>query len=433
MASLDKKMKGLSVGDVAKKKVVRKKKKSSTGSTDSAKSKAATKAGKQKLRRRLSIVGGAADSLLAHIDGSIVNVPGGEQQTVVKEKLRGRRASTTNIVYSTFASLSKVGFVPFNNSKVNQDRAKEIVKWGGPGMNRAFFGVMDGHGSLGHQVSQWVSTNLPNYCLNSIDKERDGDDKLPVYDPDAITTKEEKNRTIVAIQEAFVACNNDLAKGSIDCTFSGTTVCVAISIGNVLYSANAGDSRAVLAQKDDDGKLKAVPLTDDQKPEREDEAKRIEANNGRVDACKGMDGEDIGPKRVWLRTQDVPGLAMTRSFGDLIAASVGVIAHPEVWTHTIQTNDQFMILASDGVWEFISSQEACDLIAHCETPEESCRVLVKEATQRWQMEEEVIDDITALVVYFPDSDLAQKQEAKSKQLQAMMSGNSPAAAAAAQN
>lgn len=51
--------------------------------------------------------------------------------------------------------------------------------------------------------------------------------------------------------------------------------------------------------------------------------------------------------------QDVPGLAMTRSFGDLIAASVGVIARPEIWERELTKDDKFMIIASDGVWEFL--------------------------------------------------------------------------------
>ena len=64
---------------------------------------------------------------------------------------------------------------------------------------------------------------------------------------------------------------------------------------------------------------------------------------------------------------------------------------------------QFMILASDGVWEFISNQEAVDLVHSVGSrsgPEEAVSALVNEATKRWHAEEEVVDDITAVVVYF---------------------------------
>lgn len=60
---------------------------------------------------------------------------------------------------------------------------------------------------------------------------------------------------------------------------------------------------------------------------------------------------------MWLREDDIPGLAMSRSFGDRVAASVGVIAEPEITEYKFHDEDKFMIIASDGVWEFIESDE----------------------------------------------------------------------------
>jgi len=170
--------------------------------------------------------------------------------------------------------------------------------------------------------------------------------------------------------------------------------------GDTLYSANAGDSRAVLGKVDSKGVYTAVALSDDQKPERADERARIIAKKGRVQACKGMHGEDIGPQRVWLLHQDVPGLAMTRSFGDLTAASVGVIPTPEVWTRKIEPDDAFIILASDGVWEFIDNDEAVAIVSSAKNPQEAVKLLTDRATALWKEEEEVIDDITAVIAYF---------------------------------
>jgi serine/threonine protein phosphatase PrpC len=120
-----------------------------------------------------------------------------------------------------------------------------------------------------------------------------------------------------------------------------------------------------------------------------------------------MSGEDIGPKRVWLLSQDVPGLAMTRSFGDMIAASVGVLSQPEVWKRKIEPDDAFFVLASDGVWEFIENQPAVDIIvkASCAETDDAKRpmaavtALTDESTRLWKNEEEVIDDITAVIAY----------------------------------
>jgi serine/threonine protein phosphatase PrpC len=58
-----------------------------------------------------------------------------------------------------------------------------------------------------------------------------------------------------------------------------------------------------------------------------------------------------------LLDEDIPGLAMSRSFGDECAASVGVSSEPEIKEYLFNKNDAFFIIASDGVWEFISSDE----------------------------------------------------------------------------
>ena len=70
-------------------------------------------------------------------------------------------------------------------------------------------------------------------------------------------------------------------------------------------------------------------LSRDHKPCDPVEGARIIERGGRIEAFKdNMTGEDMGPKRVWLVKEDVPGLAMSRSIGDFVAQSVGVIAEP---------------------------------------------------------------------------------------------------------
>jgi hypothetical protein len=51
----------------------------------------------------------------------------------------------------------------------------------------------------------------------------------------------------------------------------------------------------------------SIGLSDDHKPDRPDEKKRILENDGRVEAFKGSEGEPIGPPRVWLKNLDAPG------------------------------------------------------------------------------------------------------------------------------
>ncbi len=63
----------------------------------------------------------------------------------------------------------------------------------------------------------------------------------------------------------------------------------------------------------------------------------------------------MGPARVWIKHDSVPGLAMSRSFGDLVGASVGVTHEPEITQHVLTEQDLIIIVGSDGVFEFLSN------------------------------------------------------------------------------
>ena len=106
----------------------------------------------------------------------------------------------------------------------------------------------------------------------------------------------------------------------------------------------------------------ATALSRDHKPDDPDEAKVINSKNGRIDSYRDQLGNQIGPMRVWLKNEDIPGLAMTRSFGDAIAARVGVNAVPEIKEFTLTTDDKIIVLASDGVWEFLENQEVANIV-----------------------------------------------------------------------
>jgi serine/threonine protein phosphatase PrpC len=100
-----------------------------------------------------------------------------------------------------------------------------------------------------------------------------------------------------------------------------------MTLGQKLFCVNVGDSRAIVCKITDEG-LKTQAISRDQKPCQADEAARIVACGGRVDSFRDQNRQPIGPLRVWLKTEDIPGLAMTRSFGDEVASRVGVICEP---------------------------------------------------------------------------------------------------------
>jgi len=271
--------------------------------------------------------------------------------------------------------------IEYNPKKANQDRYLTLPNFENDPA-QSLFGVFDGHGASGEIVSQFLVHVLPQELSKELKSEKKGDVSL-------------------ALQRAFYHTSESLVdRESSNCAFSGSTAVAVYIDGDSLYCANCGDSRAVLGSFTNEGGLVAVPLSHDHKPERADESRRILERNGRIEPCRGSAGEPVGPLRVWLKRQNLPGLAMTRSFGDLVAASVGVIAEPDVIHHKLTESDRFIIIASDGVWEFISNEEAVEMVASCMSPKEACQVLVDESTKRWKKEEDVVDDITAVVIFF---------------------------------
>jgi serine/threonine protein phosphatase PrpC len=127
---------------------------------------------------------------------------------------------------------------------------------------------------------------------------------------------------------------------------------------------------------------------------------RIEAKGGRVFAVEYDDGVD-GPARVWLGHMDVPGLAMSRSLGDAVAHSAGVSSEPEFFEYDFNPNreDLILVMASDGLWEFMTDQEVIDLAYSTTEPRFAVDRLISESNERWMREEQVIDDTTVCVAF----------------------------------
>ena len=109
--------------------------------------------------------------------------------------------------------------------------------------------------------------------------------------------------------------------------------------------------------------------------------------------------------RVFIKGQDIPGLAMSRSLGDYLAHSVGVTHEPVVEHFELQPDVQIMIIASDGIWEFMSNQNVANIaLAHYQAgaAEAAANAIVRRATQLWREKETVVDDITCVVIFFEE-------------------------------
>ncbi len=227
--------------------------------------------------------------------------------------------------------------------------------------------------------------------------------------------------------DSFAKTNEEVGKQNFDVSFSGTTAVTVIFSGTRLVCANVGDSRAVLgtlsalrllkggsdlpSHLQNEGNKKkiwrAVPLSRDHKPDEADEHLRIIQHKGRIEPFREQNGDPVGPSRVWLADENVPGLAMSRSLGDRVATEAGVICTPEVFESQITVDDKFVIIASDGLWEFVANGEAVEMVApywEHRNPEGACDKLIAEAVRRWQKEDEVIDDITVVVIFLAQPD-----------------------------
>jgi serine/threonine protein phosphatase PrpC len=102
--------------------------------------------------------------------------------------------------------------------------------------------------------------------------------------------------------------------------------------------------------------------------------------------------------RIWLPTAPMPGAAFSRSIGDAVAERVGVIAEPDVLTLRLTSWNPFFVLATDGVWDYMTPQEVVTLVARCPEPQSAADAVADEAKGRWLTQDSRSDDVSIIVV-----------------------------------
>ena len=301
--------------------------------------------------------------------------PSTEKQTNFEEKvtlIEGENVKRDFLLEQGMWVCCKKGMKP---EMPNQDDFAVLVE-----PSNLILGVFDGHGSHGHHISDYVHDNLPRLYLLS---------------------KYFESNPLAAYVECFPKVHKDLIaycnqeSVQFDCTLSGCTGTLLNIRGSKLYVGHVGDSRAVLGRRLSSNKLISVDLTVDHKPDIEGERIRIENSGGEI---KKMEG-DL-PSRVFKKGKNFPGIAMSRAIGDLIAQTVGVTHIPDVMEFELTPADEFVIVCSDGVWEFIPSQDAVEKVANHQDPKSAAEALAKCAWDEWiKNEGDVVDDITVIVVF----------------------------------
>jgi len=346
----------------------------------------------------------------------------------------------TNNYVKNYATLSQKGkhkIIGIETEDVNQD-----VVFLNPNFllikNLYLFGICDGHGIQGHYVSNFIKNILPSYLnyieidnyiskknksldsmLSSLYNKSENSsvkdihiikyfyDKFQINPAEFSFIKNKFSEISKNLKESFYKIDNDLLKSkqSFDTEKSGSTVCVGILNSKNLILANIGDSRAILCSYNKS--WKSSQLTKDHKPKDKSEYKRIIASGGTVSRMINVEKneEEIGPYRVWDKTQDKgPGLAMSRSIGDGQAKNLGVLAEPDIFEYTLNEGDKFIVCASDGIWEYLSNDNVMNIIKDIYEKEgkaeDACDLLVKKASEEWKKENnKTMDDISCAILF----------------------------------
>ncbi|XP_042427092.1 probable protein phosphatase 2C 34 isoform X1 [Zingiber officinale] len=258
----------------------------------------------------------------------------------------------------------------------------------------AFCGVFDGHGPWGYHVASAVRRALPSSLLCN------WQEALAKVDDEKLCHFDLWNRSFL------LACDAVDKELQLDRTLSfhsGTTALTIVKQGNLIVIANVGDSRAVLATVNENGGLSPVQLSVDLKPNLPQELERITQRRGRVHCC----ADEPGVHRVWLPTEEAPGLAMSRAFGDYCVKDFGVISEPQVTQRIITNKDRFVVLATDGViqthavWDVISNEEAIRIVSASKDPRRSAKRLVGCAVRAWRRKRRgyAVDDCSAICLF----------------------------------
>ena len=170
-----------------------------------------------------------------------------------------------------------------------------------------------------------------------------------------------------------------------------------------IFTANVGDSRAILIKTkgDNNSQWSFEQLSRDHTPAEKDEAERIIKYGGEIQKIENEKGILEGPLRIFKKNEKGPGFAMSRAFGDSEGQNLGVIAEPEVKEYLTKKGDKALIIASDGLWEYVKNEEVMNVIKNLWEKKDGNIIvneLYKISLEKWKKEHCNIDDITIICV-----------------------------------
>ncbi len=235
--------------------------------------------------------------------------------------------------------------------------------------NSLYCGIFDGHGGVD------VAADLKKILLERIAK-------VGCFEDDGMDEQIMRR----AIASYFVSVNADILlkayKGEYKSCPGSTALISFVLNNNKVGVANAGDSRAVLCRSGQE-----IQITKDHKVSDHEEAQRVLSLGGSV----------LGERVFGM-------LAVSRAFGDLIFVTASgsmkscVEPHPDVFIKKIEPDDEFLIMASDGLWDTVKNNEAIEIVKRSGGPSiEACQNLVLTAIARHSA-----DNISVIIIDLKD-------------------------------
>ncbi|CAL8461814.1 g1345 [Coccomyxa elongata] len=250
------------------------------------------------------------------------------------------------------------------------------------GQGGAFFGVFDGHG--GSTAAIFAEEHLLQALLNQT--------SFPVKPADAL------RKAFRLTDEAFYRA---VYRAEAPVKDAGSTALAVLVVGSLVLVANAGDSRAVLSRRG-----KAIDLSRDHKPSCPSERERIAAAGGYVCGEGFLNGQltvtralgDFHPELLAVqRARD--RLKYCVSDQEPLELTGPLTSDPEIHSHTLIMEDEFMVVACDGLWDMLSSQRCIEIarqhLRDHNDPQSCAQLLVDTCLAK-----HATDNVTAIVVCF---------------------------------
>ena len=313
----------------------------------------------------------------------------------IEVELKNKNVMEDYIKVSFYGSSNK-GMSAHDTLKPNQDSffVQHCQK-----TDSLILACMDGHGSTGHFVSQFCKFYLKAHLH-----------KHPDFDKDV------KKAIKEVFAELDVALRNDALVATL---FSGTTLVLAVIRNNEITVANIGDSKAILGYRiklttdpdDSNYAFLVQPLSITHKPDSPDERARITTSGGRVMVAVDYLGIPCGPARVYLKRENLPGLAMSRSLGDDAVHDVGVSSEPtfetfnlkDAWSNSIKASNEVnaprfaLFVATDGLFDVMNNVDIIKVAYESKyDPYKTVELLQQKSQAQWFKTFGLADDTTII-------------------------------------